>query len=317
MSSVESALVDIVREFTSAHQLIQVLFDRYREGTLRFSELEELIGDDERSVLFRLKEHCHNLFRSGEELGASDYRGALLDLAVGSLFHEAMSFRENFYQSEIYGPRMRALRAEAETGPEAAALIGEFERILASVSGRLLAGLLEVEALLERTRDQLGVLLAARGESGHLARYLIENEGAVAEVFPQGLDALLASIYGTPVEGFSAAARSYARGGYYSEVDAMVKEVQGRGAGGEQLDRVSAYAAAMTAYLSGDYGASVAGLRQWAEVPDQSNEKTLSKVAVSVLASIGKVADLEQDASVVEDSRALLARLQGTSKGAT
>ena len=78
-------------------------------GALAFDEVGELVGDDERSVLFRLKERCHVLFRGerGEgEIGAT----ALFDLAVGSLFHEAMKFRENFYQRSSYGPKVRALR---------------------------------------------------------------------------------------------------------------------------------------------------------------------------------------------------------------
>ena len=62
-------------------------------------------------------------------------REALFDLAVGSLFHEAMKFRENFYQREVYGPRVRALRTES--GAENEALFREFEKILAAVAQRL------------------------------------------------------------------------------------------------------------------------------------------------------------------------------------
>ena len=51
-------------------------------------------------------------------------REVLFDLAVGSLFHEAMKFRENFYQREVYGPRVRALRDAARAEGAAAVLTG-------------------------------------------------------------------------------------------------------------------------------------------------------------------------------------------------
>ena len=126
-----SALVDILREFLAAHRLTRRLFARYRSGELRFEELEDLVGDDEHSVLFRLKGRCHALFRRDPGHPAlAVRREALFDLAVGSLFHEAMKFRENFYQREVYGPRVRALRTES--GGENAALFQEFEKILSA-----------------------------------------------------------------------------------------------------------------------------------------------------------------------------------------
>jgi hypothetical protein len=98
------------------------------------------------------------------------HREALFDLAVGSLFHEAMKFRENFYQREVYGPRVLALRSEA--GEEEGALFDEFERIQEGVSARLEEGLIETEGLLERTVEQLRRLLAAHADDPLVARLL-------------------------------------------------------------------------------------------------------------------------------------------------
>ena len=63
-------LVDIVRDFIAAHRTTMRLFERFRAGELRFTELRELIGDDEGSVLFRLKERCHSLFRPRDSSAA-------------------------------------------------------------------------------------------------------------------------------------------------------------------------------------------------------------------------------------------------------
>ena len=310
MPSVEAALVDIVREFLTAHQLMRSLFARYRDETLEFAELAQLISDDEQRVLFRLKERCHSLFRVGEYGDrVPDHREALFDLAVGSLFHEAMSFRENFYQREVYGPRMRALRSEA--GAEAEALFGEFERILASVSDRLSNGLQEVDGLIDRTRDQLGVLLVDHAANGHLSRYLIENEDLVGRVFDEGLERLLSSIHGSAELGYESAALSYLRSGYYTEAEATFAEAMRRGGDPTTLEPKSAYAAGMRAFLNGDYTASVERLRAWGQAGEPDRERRLASVAAAALSRIGKFLDAEEHAALIEEAGRVLESLGG------
>ena len=85
-------------------------------------------------------------------------REALFDLAVGSLFHEAMKFRESFYQKEVYGPRVGALRSQSTS--ESDAFFDEFEKILDGVADRLEEGSQETEILIAQTGQQLRVLLA-------------------------------------------------------------------------------------------------------------------------------------------------------------
>ena len=58
-----SGLVEIVRDFLLAHQLLDQLSDRFHAGTLRFEDVQGLIGETDHAVLFRLKERCHTLFR--------------------------------------------------------------------------------------------------------------------------------------------------------------------------------------------------------------------------------------------------------------
>ena len=55
MAGAEQSLVQIVRDFLDAHQLMHRLLSRTRDD-LRFEELQELVGDNEASVLFRLKD---------------------------------------------------------------------------------------------------------------------------------------------------------------------------------------------------------------------------------------------------------------------
>ncbi len=315
MPNRDAALADITREFLSAHRLMQRLFALYRSDGLRFEDLAQLVGDDEHSVLFRLKGRCHALFR--QELGrhaVAMRREALFDLAVGSLFHEAMKFRENFYQREVYGPRVRALRTES--GAENEALFREFEKILSAVAQRLDEGLHESEALLVQTREQLALLLVEYRDNGFVTRCLIENRADVEAVFEEGLDALLALIHGDAATGRRLAGRSYLVSGYFAEAEAVF-EAAGAGAGGDaEVDRLSAYARGMTAYLAGDYASSVERLSQWLEAAP-SNDAPLAGHAQAVVAKLGVLAQGEdRDRIVAEAGRLLesIARLRSAAE---
>ena len=309
----DAALADITREFLSAHRLMQRLFALYRSDELRFEELESLVGDDEHSVLFRLKGRCHALFRRepGRRAPAMQ-REALFDLAVGSLFHEAMKFRENFYQREVYGPRVRALRTES--GAENKELFREFEKILAAVAQRLEEGLHESEALLVQTREQLALLLAEYRDNGFVTRCLIENRADVEAVFEEGLGALLALIHGDAATGHRAAGRSYLASGYFAEAEAAFEDARAGGGGGAEVDRLSAYARGMTAYLAGDYASSVGFLAQWLETAP-SEDAPLAGLAHAVVAKLGVLAQGEDRARIVAKAGRLLeavSRLRAT-----
>jgi hypothetical protein len=299
-------LVDIVRDFLATHVALRELIERYRRGELRFAEVQTLFADDEESALFRLKERCHALFRSGDDFHRIRHREVLFDLAVGSLFHEAMAFRENFYQREVYGPRVRALREEA--GAEAAALFREFEKIMSTLEDRLEQGMTETEALLARTQEQLVVLLCEHARDGRIARCLLEHRDIVGQVFREGLDALMASIYGSAVEGHVVAGRSYLESGYFEEAQRALEEAIGRGGDRTVLERKVAYARGMRAYLGGDYATSVAELARWAARED-AEDHALVDLARTAVATVDQLARGSDRDSVLAAARALLPRL--------
>lgn len=315
VSNRDAALAGITREFLSAHRLMRRLFALYRSDDLRFQDLELLIGDDEHSVLFRLKGSCHALFRREPERRAvAMRREALFDLAVGSLFHEAMKFRENFYQREVYGPRVRELHDES--GEENEALFREFEKILFAVAQRLDEGMHESEALLAQTREQLALLLAEYRDNGFVTRCLIENRADADAVFGEGLDSLLALIHGDAATGHRVAGRSYLASGYFAEAEAALEGARVRGGCGAEIDRLLAYARGMTAYLAGDYASSVAYLSQWLETAP-SDDALLARQAHAVVAKLGVlVQGEERDRIVVEAGRLLegIARLRAAAE---
>jgi tetratricopeptide (TPR) repeat protein len=288
MESVQSGVVEIVRDFLVAHDLMQRTFERFRAGTLRFEEVHALVGDDEGSALYRLKERCHALFRAEKAQSALTMRReALFDLAVGSLFHEAMKFRENFYQLEVYAPRVQKL--ERESGDEAGELFEEFGKILAAATERLEESLIETEILLEQTSRQLRVLLIDQRENGLISRYLVDKRSLVDRAFRSGLDGLLTDVYGGAGQGYAHAARSYLASAHFGPALAALAEARSRDPERHDLARLESYALGMQAFLTGDYGPCLLHLAAWLEARPNDEESgflTLARAAVVHIASL-------------------------------
>jgi tetratricopeptide (TPR) repeat protein len=303
-----AGLVDITREFLLAHRELRRLFERHREGALRWEEVQRLVGDDESSVLFRLKERSHALFRSGAA-GPELPRVALFDLAVGSLFHEAMKLRENFYQLEVYAPKVAAARADAEPGSEA--LFDEFERILRASRARLEEALGESESLLEQTRRQFRVLLAAHRENGFVTRYLLENASLAEEVFGEPLDALFESIHGDAAGGYALAARSYLASGYFDEARQALAEAAARDPGNLSLRAAAAYADGMSSWLRGDYEQALEHLERWAREPAAPEDARFRELALAAVSRLGQLVEGER-AETLSTRAAALGRALST-----
>lgn len=281
-----SGLVEIVRDFLLAHQMLDRLSERYRSETLRFEDVQALIGDSDHSVLFRLKERCHSLFRS-ESRSSLVRSGELFDLVVGSLFHEAMKFRENVYQQEVYAPRVQRLREHA--GDEADELLRDFEKVLAFSPDRLAETLHETEGLFAQTRRQLRQLLAAHAENGLVARFLMENVELVTDVFPAGLDDLLTEVYGGPVEASEIAVHSYLESAHFAEAAQAIQEMSGNASLSQEFARLENYAQGMQSFLAGDFEPSIRWLSKWIDATPSAREMPYAKLALSAVSRIGKL----------------------------
>jgi len=290
VSAVESGLVEIVREFLAAHGLLHSVSERYRAGALAFDEVGELVGDDERSVLFRLKERCHALFR-GEHREGEIGPTALFDLAVGSLFHEAMKFRENFYQRSAYGPKVRALRRAAVR--DESGLLAEFEKLIGAAGVRIDESLQELDTLLGQTTAQFRILLAAHAEDGALARVVAVRSQELAAVLGSSQEALLGELYGGARQAWSRAARSFLDSGFFSEARSALEQAARLGQPLAGDARLLVFAEGMAAYLEGRYGDAVARLGEWfaaAPVERSLSEKAFARQAASALSRVGALA---------------------------
>ncbi len=303
MRTIDSTLVDIARDFLEAHQALRALAARHRSGELHFDEVLALVGDDEESVLFRLKERCHRVFRAqagpAEEIGP----GALFDLAVGSLFHEAMKFRENVYTRDVYGPRVQALR-DADV-PDEAGLLRESQKIIEDSGMRLEESLMEAEILLKQTVGQFRVLLRMNASNAFVTRFLIEHRGLVQQVLGEGISAVLDAIHGDASKGFAAASQSYLSSGFYQPAREAIREAEELGYPKASCDRIAAYADGMNAYLEGRYSEFLEGLQAWSETPFQEGEERLRRLAVTALSRLGQLVGEGGDPSLGERASVL------------
>jgi len=304
------SLVEIAREFLLAYRRTCEIVSLHRAGELCFEDVRGWVGDDESSSLFRLKERCHALFRAHDALrepGGPTKREALFDLTVGALFHEAMRFRENLYQREVYGPRVGRLSGRSE---EEADLIREFNKIVAGASVRLDEGLQETEALLEQTRRQFRGLLVARPGDGLVTRFLIENAGYVVLAFDGGVEALFDQVHGDAATGYALAARSYLDSGHFEQGARLLAEARSRGGDREAWLRLGEYAQAMDAYLRGDYRNAIDALAAWLECQPGADESGYAALALDAVSHLGRLTAGAERPALADDAERLVERLQ-------
>ena len=306
--AVPVGLVDIVRDFITVHHRFRALFEQFRAGTLHFEDVKHLVADGDSSVLFRLKGRVHGLFRDREPELPLRRGEALFDLAIGSLFHEALKFRENLYQLEVYGPKIRALRSEG--GGDSDGLLGEFEKILRAASDRLGESLRETEALLEQTRRQLPGLLTevAAGavedaEIGFATRFVLAERESVEGVYPEGVLGLLAGVHEDLLAAHLCAIRSHLSSAHFENAEQLIEEARGL-AGADactDLEPLGAYARGMRAFRDGRYAESVALLRAWLDGGEPFPGHI--ELARAVMGRLPKLLDPNENADLVRQAR--------------
>ena len=308
-----SNFVQLLREFLSAHAELHEIFAEYSEDKIPFAKIRALVGDDDRAVLYRLKEKSHALFRAHGLATRAVRREALFDLAVGSLFHEAMKLRETLYQREVYAPRVASLRAAADE--ESDELFEEFDRILDNSVSRLGEVISEVRALLVQTRDQLRRLLIERSGDRFVTRCLLSRREQVDATFPEGFMGVLEAMHGNTVTGLVEGARALLESAYFVEAAAALREA------GEdpkppraELEQLGLYAKGMQAFLDGNYTTSIATLDAWADLGADDQEREFARMAASVLGRVGRlVEEDEEGAAIMDSAKRLQLRLESTS----
>jgi hypothetical protein len=284
--------LQLLREYLSAHAELATIFEQFTDDKIPFAAIRALVGDDDRAVLYRLKEKSHALFRSHGVATRAVRREALFDLAVGSLFHETMKLRESLYQREVYAPRVASLREAADE--ESDALFAEFDRILDKSISRLGEVVSEVRALLAQTRDQLRRLLVERFQDRAVTRCLLSRREQVDATFPEGFLGLLEAMHGDSVTGLIEGARALLDSAYFVDAAAALDEAgQSPAAPRAELEQLRLYANGMQAFLDGDYATSLTNLESWADLG--ANESNFARLAAAALGRLGHLVEGEEN----------------------
>jgi hypothetical protein len=308
-----SNFVQLLREFLTAHAELRGIFSEYGEDNIPFAKIRALVGDDDRAVLFRLKEKSHALFRAHGLATRAVRREALFDLAVGSLFNEAKKLRETHYQREVYAPPGASLRAAADQ--ESDELFNEFDRILDQSVSRLGEVVSEVRTLLVQTRDQLRRLLIERSGDRYVTRCLLSRRAQVDAAFPEGFAGVLEAMHGNTVTGLVVGARALLESAYFVEAaEALAEAAEDADAPRSELEQLGLYAGGMQAFLDGDYAMSIATLEVWVNLGAHEEEHDFARLAALALGRLGRlVEDVDGGAVIVDRAKQLQLRLESAS----
>jgi hypothetical protein len=322
MKRTDSIVVDLLRDFLVAHEALDGLVAAHDQDRLEFEDVVVWAGDDASSVLFRLKEHCHTLLRADGPPDAGEIGSAeLLDLVVGSLFHEAMKLRENLYQVEAYARRFEKLRARARTTH--AESLSELEHLL-ELSGRHLhEAFYEARSLMQLARRHVRGLLIEYASSGLVARCLYEHAEAVERVFAPGevdpadgiRPALVDELYGGQAQAALRVARSYLESAYFDEALEVLELAAEGGADPDEIGGLIFYARGMRAFMKGAYRESVDALGHWIDHGEAGGAPGEARYAAAAMARMHKLAEGDDAPELIARARQLCDALQACAGG--
>ena len=244
----------IVKGLFQSQIAFRDIYQKYRKGTLHFTEIENWVDDRGRSLLYKLKEKSHSLFRSSKG-GPFHRKEWLLDLAIASIFHEAMKLRENIYQLEVYRPRYLEYRRRMGKLTYEKNYLQQFEKIISRAKLGVSEGMEETKFLFQDAAAQLIDFFKENRQNPFLIRFLIESEPLLAKVYGAKKRK---TIFGLmfPRGAFDAyrlAAQSCLNSGHYDLSAAYFSQALKMGPRDLRLRFLLNFSLAMKAYLDNSY----------------------------------------------------------------
>lgn len=175
-------ILEIVRGLLFSEVAFQEIFKKYKEGRLHFSDIGLWVDDKGQSLLYNLKEQSHSFFRykSKRLISRNEW---LLDLVIGSIFHEAMKLRENIYQMEVYQPMYLQYKSRVGKSEYEKDYLQQFERIVLKAKQGVVEGMEETRSLFQDAMAQLIDLFKGNPKNRLLVRFLLENLPLLQKVY--------------------------------------------------------------------------------------------------------------------------------------
>jgi len=286
------AYVRLLEEFLQVWLYFKDLYRKYRRKELTFGDIAAFVGDkDPYLPMYHLKELSHRLFRDPE--GEPPEEGRLIDLAIGSIFHEAMKLRENLYQLEVYRPSYQRIRTE-ELSPYQERLHREFSKIGRRAERALREGMAEARRLFQNTLEQIRAFMAARGKGNPLlVRFLLKSEGLLRRAYGRrGFDSLMAEIFpGGVASALREGALSLMEGMHFGEAEKLWERYLRFNPDDLEARFLRLYCRGYDAYLQNRYGVALTAWRKalrFAEAMGVSNAKGYLERMAELTARMGR-----------------------------
>ena len=175
-------ILEMVRGLLLSEVAFREIYKKYKEGNLRFSDIGNWVDDKGQSLLYNLKEQCHSIFRYMGK-GPLQKNEWLLDLAIGSIFHEAMKLRENIYQLEVYRPKYLQYKLKAGKSAYERDYLQQFERIISKAEQGVAEGMEETRSLFQDAMAQLTDFFKGSARNAFLVRFLLEHLVLLRKVY--------------------------------------------------------------------------------------------------------------------------------------
>jgi hypothetical protein len=248
-------ILEIVRDYLYSYIHFQSLYGKYKTKSLTFKDVENFVTDKDPTLpLFNLKESCHMLFRyPGEEHCSDEER--LFDLAVGSIFHEAMKIRENLYLLEVYKPRYMQIKSIHNATDYERNLLQAFTKLGVRTEKRLAESILEIKRLFQDTLKQLTHLLPRYKNNPVLMRCLLRNKDLLQRAFGKrkGLKVISDIFSGGLGEAYDIEGRSYLESEHYDLAAEFFAQSLRYKANDQDLKSIYLFALGMDGYYKNRY----------------------------------------------------------------
>jgi hypothetical protein len=260
----ERKILEMIRGLFQAEVAFQDIFNKHGEGRLQFSDIEHWIDDRGQSLLYLLKEQCHSIFRY---VGTSAFHKKewLLDLAIGSIFHEAMKLRENIYQIEVYRPRYLGYKSKAgETAYEKDYLM-RFEKIISRAEQGVADGIEETRSLFHDTKAQLLDFFKASVDNPFMVRFLLEHRSLLEKVYGQkGSEEVFRQLFENGyLDAHRLAGQSYLDSEHYDLSSLHFSKALRLSPRNQEIQSLLSFSLGMDAYYRNDYPKALTHFCRW------------------------------------------------------
>ena len=209
-------ILEMVRGLLLSEVAFREIHKKYKERNLRFSDIGNWIDDKRQGLLYNLKEQCHSIFRYMGK-GPLHKNEWLLDLAIGSIFHEAMKLRESIYQLEVYRPKYLQYKLKAGKSAYERDYLQQFERIISRAEQGVADGMEETRSLFQDATAQLIDFFKGSARNAFLVRFLLEHLALLRKVYgSRGAKRIFDAMFEKGVlDAYSLAGRSYLQSEHY------------------------------------------------------------------------------------------------------